>query len=135
MDSSNEDRRDEPAVRPWIHLKTTYDVEAWIDNYNRDLQYTLEKKNAAGYGICFTLAAGGDIYMHTTPEGEVLLDVTPDAEWVAPVITAATQVPAPAAQIWTLPPESLTQLVMGLSPLIGSTRIVPEHDYRIRKKW
>ena len=135
MDSINDDPRDEPVARPWIHLKTTYDVEAWIDNYNRDLQRTVEKKNAAGYGICFTLAAGGDIFMHTTPEGEILLDVTPDAEWAAAVITAATHVPAPPSQIWSLPPEALTQLVMGLSSLIGSTRIVLEHDYRLRKKW
>ena len=134
MSSTNDDQRDEPAARPWIHLKTTYDVEAWIDNYNRDLQRTIEKKNVAGYGICFTLAAGGDIYMHTTPEGEILLDVTPDAEWATPVITAATHVSAPASQIWSLAPEALTQLVMGLSPLIDSTRIVLEHDYRIRKR-
>lgn len=72
--------------------------------------------------------------MHTTSEGEILLDVTPEAEWVAPLITAATQVPAPASQIWALPGETLTQLVMGLSPLIGSARIVLEHDYRIRKR-
>ena len=135
MSSTDEDKRDEPSERPWIHLKTTYDVEAWIDNYNRDLQRTIEKRNAAGYGICFTLAEGGDIYMHTTPEGEILLDVTPEAEWVAPLLTAATRVPAPPSQIWTLPGETLTQLVMGLSSLIGSTRIVPEHDYRIRKRW
>ena len=135
MESSNEDMRDEPVARPWIHLKTTYDVEAWIDNYNRDLQRTIEKKNAPGYGICFTLSAGRDIYMHTTPECEILLDVTPDAEWAAPVIAAASQVPAPQGQVWSLPPETLTQLVMGLSPLIGSTRIVPEHDYRIKKRW
>ena len=135
MSSNDEDQREEPAERPWIHLKTTYDVEAWIDNYNRDLQRTIEKKNALGYGICFILAAGGDIYMHTTPEGEILLDVTPDAEWAAPVITAATHTPAPPSQVWSLPPEALTQLVMGLSSLIGSTRIVPEHDYKIRKRW
>ena len=130
----DDDRRDEPAIRPWIHLKTTYDVEAWIDNYNRDLQRTIEKKNAPGYGICFSLDAGGEIYMHTTPEGEILLDVTPEAEWVAPVITAATHVPAPGSQVWILPAETLTQLVMGLSMLIGSTRIVPQHDFGIRKR-
>lgn len=135
MDSINDEQRDEPATRPWIHLKTTYDVEAWIDNYNRDLQRTIEKKNPAGYGICFTLAAGGDIYMHTTPEGQILLDVTPDAEWAAPVITAATHVPSPPSRIWSLPPESLTQLVMGMSPLIGATRIVQEHDFGLKKRW
>lgn len=129
---SNDDIQ--PASRPWIHLKTTYDVETWIDHYNRDLQRSIEKKNAAGYGICFTLSAGGDIYMHTTPEGEILLDVTPDAEWAAPVISAATQMPAPASQVWSLPPETLTQLVMGLSPLVGSTRIVTEHDFGLKRR-
>lgn len=127
---------DEPKERPWIDLKTTYDVEAWIDNYNRDLQRLLvEKKNAAGYGICFCLEAGGEIYMHTTQDGDVLLDVTPAAEWVAPLITAATHVPTPSTQIWALPGHTLTQLVFGLSTLIVSTRIVLQHDYRIRKAW
>ncbi|OWW21439.1 hypothetical protein [Noviherbaspirillum denitrificans] len=132
MDST--DDQEQQAPRPWIHLKTTYDVEAWIDNYNRDLQRTIDKKNPAGYGICFTLEAGGDIYLHTTPEGEVLLDITSEAEWVAPLITAATHVPPPGSQVWSLPPETLTQLVMGLSPLIGSTQLVREHDFRIRKR-
>lgn len=135
MSSTDEDQRDEPVARPWIHLKTTYDVEAWIDNYNRDLQRAVEKRNAAGYGICFCLSEGGEIYLHTMPEGEILLDVTPEAEWVAPLISAATQAAPPSSQIWALPGETLTQLVMGLSSLIGSTRIVLEHDYRIRKRW
>ena len=127
MDESN------IGERPWIDLKTTYDVETWIDHYNRDLQRAVEKKNASGYGICFQLAAGGEIYMHTTPDGDVLLDVMPEAEWIAPLITAATHVDAPPSQIWNLPGHALTQLIFGLSSLIVSTRIVLQHDFKIRK--
>lgn len=120
--------------RPWIALKTSYDVEAWIDNYNREMQrYFSEQKNVSGYGICFTLTEGGEIFMHTTPDGDVLLDVTPDAEWVAPLITAATRIENPGSQIWALPGHTLTQLVLGLSVLIASTRIVANHDFKIRK--
>jgi hypothetical protein len=126
---------DQPSERPWIVLQTTYDVEAWIDNYNRDLQRAAGKpnQNQTGYGICFSLAHGGDLYLHTTSEGEVLLDVTPEAEWVAPVITAATQVEQPPSRIWHLPSHKLTQLILGLSSLIASTRIVLDHDFKIRK--
>jgi hypothetical protein len=124
----------EPPRRPWIVLKTTYDVEAWIDSYNRDLQRSVEKTNAPGYGICFCLAEGGEIFMHTTPDGDVLLDVTPEAEWVAPLIAAATRIEAPGSQIWALPGHTLTQLVLGLSSLIESTRIVLSHDFKIKRQ-
>lgn len=134
-DKPDKRAEEEPVERPWIALNTTYDVEAWIDNYNRDLQRFVEGRNVNGYGICFYLAEGGEIFMHTTPDGDVLLDVTPDAEWAAPVITAATHVPAPQSQLWTLPGHVLTQLVLGLSSLIGSTKLVLQHDYRIRKRW
>lgn len=117
--------------RPWIVLKTTYDVEAWIDSYNRDLQRALENRNTSGYGICFRLAEGGEIFMHTTPDGDFLLDVTPEAEWAAPVIAAATRVAQPEARIWTLPGHALTQLVLGLSSLIASTRIVLAHPFKL----
>lgn len=135
--STDEEKREEPLARPWIDLKTTYDVEAWIDSYNRDLQRQVEKKNVSGYGICFCLSAGGEIFMHTTPDGDVLLDVTPEAEWVAPLITAATHVPAPPSQLWAIPGHALTQLVLGLSSLIGSARIVLQHDFKIpgKKQW
>jgi len=122
-----------PGERPWIVLKTTYDVEAWIDHYNRELQRTVEKNNAGGYGICFRLEHGGEIFLHTMPEGDILLDVTPEAEWIAPVISAATGVPAPGKQIWALPGHTLTQLVLGLSSLIAATRIVLQHDFKIKK--
>lgn len=128
-----DEKRDEIRERPWIDLKTTYDVEAWIDSYNRDLQRHVETRNATGYGICFCLEAGGEIYMHTTQDGDILLDVTPEAEWAAPVIEAATRTEAPPTQIWQLPGHTLTQLVFGLSSLIASTRIVLQHDFRIKK--
>ena len=92
----------------------------------------IQDPNATGYGVCFRLAHGGDIYMHST-EGAVLLDVTPEAEWIAPVIAAATGVAAPAAQIWTLPDDKLTELLLGLSSLIASTRLVASHRYKIKK--
>jgi hypothetical protein len=124
---------DAPSERRWIDVKNTYDAEAWIDSYNRDLQRQVTKLSATGYGICFCLVHGGEIFMHTTSEGAVLLDVTPEAEWAVPVITAATNVPAPHSQIWQLPGETLTQLVLGLNSLIASTRTVLSHDFRIRK--
>ena len=123
----------EPITRPWIDLKTTYDVEAWIDSYNRNLQQAVQEMKVSGSGICFCLAEGGEIFMHTTQDGDVLLDVTPDAAWVAPLITAATRIEAPVGQIWALPGHTLTQLVFGLSSLIASTRLILNHDFRIRK--
>jgi len=119
--------------RPWIHWENTYEAEAWIDGYNRDLQRMVKNPHAQGYGICFVLAAGGEIYMHTTGEGDILLDVTPEAEWVAPLLTAATGVEPPAGQIWAVPGTRLTQLVLGLSSLIGSTRMVLSHAFRAKK--
>ena len=64
--------------RPWVDLTTTHDVEAWIDSYNTDLQRCVNKKNSMGYGVCFSLGQGGQIFMHTT-EDAILLDVTPQA--------------------------------------------------------
>lgn len=123
---------EEPAARPWIDLKSSYDVEAWIDRHNLDLQGRIKKTNATGYGVCFCLGHGGEIYMHTT-EDAILLDVTPDAQWVVPVITAATGIEAAHSQIWVLPDDRLTQLVLGLSSLIASSRIVISHRYKSRK--
>lgn len=129
-------RMEEPVERPWIVLKSTYDVEMWIDHQNRQIQQrigTAPGNRVSGYGLSFRLTEGGEIFMHTTTEGIVLLDVTPEADWIAPLIVAATQATAPSGQIWTLPVESLTQLVVGLSGLIATTRIVTDHDFRIRR--
>jgi len=130
-----------PISRPWIHLDSSGDVEGWIESYNRDLRRTLNPNEvqsqsfglSQGQGICFVLAAGGEIYLHTTGDGDVLLDVTPEAEWATPVIAAATGTAPPPSQIWALPAAALTQLVMGLSMLIESTRIVTRHDFRKRR--
>ncbi|MFZ6645187.1 hypothetical protein ACO0LO_05680 [Undibacterium sp. TJN25] len=138
MDQSSkesDDSREPQPEYPWIVLSTTYDVEMWIDNYNRELQRCIDGKNPIGHGVCFNLQYGGEIYLHTTSEGEIVLDVTPDAEWVAPVITASSRVQSPRGQIWALPGEVLTQLIVGLSPLIASTRLVLEHDFKIKKYW
>jgi len=126
---------DVQPTRPWINLSTTYDVEAWIDNYNRDLQQAVKKDNSKGYGICFLLELGGEVYLHTTSEGDILLDVSEEAAWVAPVITAATAVAAPSSSVWALPGNTLTQLVLGLSAMIAATRIVVSHTYKTPKSW
>src|SRR5579872_911575 len=84
MQDADVNQIDTHPERPWIALNTTYDIEAWIDSYNRDLQYAMKKTNATGYGICFFLELGGEIFLHTTQEGDVMLDVTPEAAWVAP---------------------------------------------------
>jgi hypothetical protein len=115
--------------QPWTGLTTQQDVENWIDLYNHDLRLCVKKPDANGYGVCFTLLHGGQIFMHTAADA-ILLDVMPDAEWAAPVITAATGVAAPGTQIWVLPDDKLTQLVLGLSPLIASTRMVVSHRYK-----
>jgi hypothetical protein len=123
----------EVPQHPWIVLADTYEVEAWIANYNRDLQAADIDPRAGGYGICFYLGEGGAIYLHTTGEGDILLDVTPEAEWIAPLLSAATGHAPPAGQIWGLPGEVLTQLIFGLNSLIASTRLIPSHDFHIRK--
>lgn len=128
------EQNNELIERPWIVLTTTYDVEAWIDSYNRDLRRSIKNPNAPGYGICFRLEHGGQIFMHTTSEGDILLDVTPEAEWVAPLISAATHVAHPPSQIWELPGHTITQLILGLSSLIATTAIVQSHEFK-RKKY
>ncbi|CAN5421931.1 hypothetical protein BH11PSE11_BH11PSE11_01530 [soil metagenome] len=133
----------EPAdmsARPWIDLTTSHDVEAWIDHFNRDLQRCIKAAhpgehaiaNLTGYGACFSLREGGELYLHTT-EDAILLDLTPEAEWVAPVLTAATGIEAPNSQIWRLPEDRMTQLILGLSSLIASSRLVTSHNYKTRK--
>lgn len=135
MEENEDDGIEEAIERPWIVLKDTYDIETWIDHQSRHLQRRMAGGRAdAGYGICFRLEAGGEIYMHTSPEGMVLLDVTEEAEWIAPLIVAATGTQMPAGRIWTLSVESLTQLLFGLNGLIAATRIVTDHDFRIRKR-
>jgi len=118
--------------RPWIHLETPQDVELWIDEHNLALQ-ELIKPQETGYGICFTLAEGGNIYMQTA-EDAILLDVEEDASWIAPLIVAATGAEGPQGHYWLLPADKLTQLVIGLSSLVASTTLVVGHRFGSRNR-
>lgn len=133
----NDDEYDETTAtiteRPWISLAGTYDIEAWIDQQNRNLQRLLHGSKNTSPGICFVLDAGGEIFLHTTSEGNVVLDVLPDAEWIAPLITAATGVTVSQSQIWAIPGECLTALILGLNSLIRAIKLVPNHDFGFRK--
>lgn len=119
---------------PWTHLLTPYEAEAWIENFNQALQQQVTAISASGYGVCFSLAEGGDIFLHTTSEGHVLLDVTPDAQWAAPVIAAAIDGMPSDTQIWHFPDDKLIQFVLGLSSLIASTTMVLRHDFHWKKQ-
>ncbi|MBI1889516.1 MAG: hypothetical protein HYS18_02605 [Burkholderiales bacterium] len=125
---------DEPfQERPWIKWESTFEIDAWIDSYNRDLRNLVKDPRAKGYGICFILEAGGEIYLHTMPEGVVLIDVPPEAEWISPILTTIIQTEAPKSQIWTMPIDKLTQLIFGLNSLIKATRMVLHHEFRIKR--
>lgn len=117
---------------PWIHLQSPQDVEAWIDEHNRSMMEHIGPQET-GVGLCFTLSAGGDIYLQTTGDA-VILDVEPDAHWVTPLIEAATGVDDPGRQIWILPDDKLVQLVVGLSTLVESTRLVSGHHFGARNR-
>jgi hypothetical protein len=117
---------------PWVELHTPQDVEAWIDEHNRCLMELIGPQET-GVGVCFTLAAGGNLYMQTTGDA-VVLDLEPEAEWIAPLITAATQTPTPPAQLWILPDDKLVQLIVGLSSLVESTTLVSGHNFGSRSR-
>ena len=112
---------------PWIGLETPQDVELWIEEHNRSLQEHIGPQET-GYGVCFTLAEGGNIFLQSSGDA-IVLDVEPDAEWVAPLIMAATGAEAPRAQVWVLPEDKLVQLIIGLSSLVSSTTLVSGHKF------
>ena len=118
-----------PRFRPraWVALETPQDVEAWIDEHNRCMQELIGPQET-GVGVCFTLAEGGNIYLQTGADA-VLLDVDADAQWVTPLIVAATGAPAPRGHYWLLPDDKLVQLVVGLSSLVASTVLVSGHRF------
>lgn len=118
--------------RPWIELLTPQDVEAWIDEHNRSLMEHIGPQET-GVGVCFTLAEGGNLYMQTTGDA-VILDVEPDAQWIAPLIVAATRTPEPQGQVWILPDDKLIQLIIGLSTLVASTTLVSGHNFGARSR-
>lgn len=139
-----EDRHDadpaEPAPAParfqpcrWEHLETTYDVELWIETHNRSLQEQIRAAET-GYGICFTLTEGGEIFLQTSADGAVILDLTAEAQWVTPVIAAAAQTAAPAGSLWILPDDKLIQLIAGLSSLVASSTLVVGHHFGARRR-
>jgi hypothetical protein len=117
---------------PWIALETPQDVEQWIDEHNRCLQEHIGPQET-GYGVCFTLAVGGNIFMQTSGDA-VMLDVEPDAQWVAPLLMAATGGAAPSGQLWVLPEDKLVQLIVGLSSLVASTTLVSGHKFGSRNR-
>ncbi|WMW80582.1 hypothetical protein RF679_18375 [Undibacterium cyanobacteriorum] len=118
---------------PWLPFETITELEGWMELNNQELQKLIGNKPTTGQGICLRLIHGGEIYVHTNSDGDVLLDVTPEAEWVAPVITACTQVQPPRGQIWLVPQFSLTGLLLGLNSLIAATRLVLKHHYRLSR--
>jgi hypothetical protein len=133
IDPNGDATLDLDATHPWPGLETAEEADAWMLLHNNTLQKAITKMHQTGYGICFALAHGGDMFMHTTQEGDILLDVTPDAAWIAPLITAATQVAAPRGQIWVLPGHVLTQLLLGVSSLVATSRIVLQHHFKLSK--
>jgi len=121
---------DRPRFRPvpWTALETPADVELWIAEHNLALQELLAP-NETGYGVCFTLAEGGEIYLQTTQDGALILDITEEAEWAAPLIVAVGQVEAPKGRLWILPDDKLVQLILGLSGLISASILVVGHNF------
>ncbi|GAB3428483.1 hypothetical protein NX773_06385 [Massilia solisilvae] len=125
---------DKPRFRPvpWTPLETPQDVELWIEEHNMAMQELISPKET-GYGVRFTLAPGGEVVMQTGADA-VILDVEPDAEWIAPLIIAATGAEAPKGRIWVLPSDKLVQLIMGLSSLVDSTTLVSGHKFGTRAR-
>ncbi|MES2126746.1 MAG: hypothetical protein V4463_05695 [Pseudomonadota bacterium] len=120
-----------PAPRfrpiPWTGLTTPQDVELWIEEHNRSLLEHISPTES-GYGVCFTLAEGGRVYLQTTGDA-IVLDVDDEAGWIAPLICAATGATEPRGAIWILPDDRLVQLVLGLSSLVASTVLVVGHPF------
>jgi len=117
---------------PWTMLETPQDVELWIAEHNQSLLENIDPKET-GYGVCFSLAVGGDIYMQTTDDA-IFLDVEPDAAWVAPLLTAATGAESPAGKLWVLPEDKLVQLILGLSSLVAHTTLIVGHKFGSRNR-
>ena len=117
---------------PWAALETPQDVELWIAEHNQSLLENIDPRET-GYGVCFSLAVGGEISMQTSGDA-IFLDVEPDAAWVAPLLTAATGVEAPAGQCWVLPEDKLVQLILGLSSLVAHTTLIVGHKFGSRNR-
>jgi hypothetical protein len=132
---NHDDEAAKPRFRPvpWTALDTPQDVELWIAEHDLALKEHVGKQET-GYGVCFSLAEGGDIYMQTT-EGAVILDVTPEADWVEPLLCAISGAEPPAGRLWTLPEDKLVQLILGLSTLVATTTLVVGHQFGRRRSY
>ncbi|HEV7814787.1 MAG TPA: hypothetical protein VGP06_06750 [Janthinobacterium sp.] len=119
--------------RPWENLESPSDVELWIEEHNLSLREHI-RPGETGFGICFTLTEGGEIFLQTSADGAVILDVTAEAEWVAPLIMAATGVGHPGSSIWILPDDKLIQLVLGLNSLIATSTLVVGHPFGLKQR-
>lgn len=117
--------------RPWVELLTPQDVEAWIEEHNACMQEMIGPRET-GAGIRFDLAPGGSLTMQTQ-EDAVVVDLDSDAEWIAPLIVAATDVEPPKGRLWVLPADRLVQLILGLSTLVASTILVTGHHFGARR--
>lgn len=117
--------------RPWVELLTPQDVEAWIEEHNACMQEMIGPRES-GAGIRFELAPGGSLTMQTQ-EDAVMVDLDTEAEWIAPLIVAATNVQAPKGRLWVLPADRLVQLILGLSTLVSSTILVTGHPFGVRR--
>ena len=117
--------------RPWVELLTPQDVEAWIEEHNACMQEMIGPRET-GAGIRFELAPGGSLTMQTQ-EDAVMVDLDTDAEWIAPLIVAATSVEPPKGRLWVLPADRLVQLILGLSTLVSSTILVTGHTFGARR--
>ncbi|MES2258609.1 MAG: hypothetical protein V4724_08825 [Pseudomonadota bacterium] len=134
QDTLNDAARPRFRPVPWTALETPADAELWIEEHNLALKEHIAP-HETGYGVRFTLAEGGDIYLQTSADGAVILDVTADAAWVAPLIVAVAQVEPPAGSLWVLPDDRLVQLIIGLSSLIASSTLVAGHPFgRVRQR-
>ncbi|HEU4851774.1 MAG TPA: hypothetical protein VFT37_06440 [Telluria sp.] len=114
-----------------MELLTPQDVEVWIEEHNACMQEMIGPRET-GAGIRFELAPGGSVTMQTQDDA-VVLDLDPEADWIAPLIVAATRVEPPKGRLWVLPADTLVQLILGLSTLVASTILVTGHPFGSRR--
>jgi hypothetical protein len=122
------------APRPWIVLQNVHEVETWIETYNRELQAVVWRNKLNAVTLVRSASHWNwvrDLPVHHA-EGQILLDVSEEAA-PPPRVSAAANVAAPAGSVWVLPPDTLTQLVLGLSGLIATSQFVLRHEFRLGK--
>jgi hypothetical protein len=119
--------------RPWTELNTPQDVELWIEEHNQSLLENVGPQET-GYGVCFSLREGGNVYLQTTGDA-IVLDLDQDAEWISPLIAAAAQTAPPPSSLWVLPEDKLVQLILSLNSLVASTTLVVGHPFGRKQRW